>query len=346
MSESRTAYLWDAALLRPLAILLLILYHAFIPYVGGWPAPACFESNDVYWWIAKSSYSCMLELFVFISGYVFAQKCDKNAIDFKSVLLSKLKRLVLPSVLFSIAYVLFFPSSTHSGFWSVAYDVACGVGHMWFLPMLLWVTIISYALFALNLPRYVLCTLLILSPIGSHLPLPFQLDSACYYLPFFYVGMMVMRPSQTKQWLLSKKMISLFGIGFVASFALSTWAAEYLKLFLSGPDMWHRALYLTLFTYTRMTSASLGIAFLFTWAHRVMKGNSGRGSKTLLYINKYCFGVYLYQQFILRWAYYYSPIPCIVGPVWLPWIGSVLALVASFVLAWGSKQTRLGKLLI
>ena len=57
--------------IRPVLIFLLILYHSFIIYAGGWREPAGFEPNAAYWWIAKGSYSFMLETFVFISGYVF-----------------------------------------------------------------------------------------------------------------------------------------------------------------------------------------------------------------------------------------------------------------------------------
>jgi len=76
---STREYLSEIAFIRPLLIVLLVMYHAFIIYMGGWQEPSGFIPCKGYEWIARFSYSFMLETFVFISGYLFAfQRLKKN----------------------------------------------------------------------------------------------------------------------------------------------------------------------------------------------------------------------------------------------------------------------------
>lgn len=46
-------YLLDAAVIRPLVIAIVVIYHAFIIYSGGWEEPIGFQSVKLYGWIAK-----------------------------------------------------------------------------------------------------------------------------------------------------------------------------------------------------------------------------------------------------------------------------------------------------
>ena len=68
MAERKT--LNDVYVMRPIAIFLLVVWHSFIIYTGDWKEPVGFSPIESYWWLAKLSYTFMLELFVFVSGYV------------------------------------------------------------------------------------------------------------------------------------------------------------------------------------------------------------------------------------------------------------------------------------
>lgn len=70
--SDKSKILTEVSVIRPILIVLLVVYHSFIIYQGGWSEPDGFEPNRTYWWISKASYSFMLEAFVLISGYVFA----------------------------------------------------------------------------------------------------------------------------------------------------------------------------------------------------------------------------------------------------------------------------------
>ena len=102
----------DILIIRPLAIFLLVVWHSFIIYTGGWKQPESFKHIETYWWIAKASYACMLELFVFISGYVFALGLEKKNPTLKNTIFSKFKRLIFPSLIFSIIYYIMFYRSS------------------------------------------------------------------------------------------------------------------------------------------------------------------------------------------------------------------------------------------
>lgn len=100
----------EISFIRPILIVLLVLYHAFAPWCGGWkPITGC-EPNQVYWWIGKSAYSFMLPMFVFISGYVWSYQREilQRKGTFKQLFIKKFKRLYIPSLIFSTAYFLIF----------------------------------------------------------------------------------------------------------------------------------------------------------------------------------------------------------------------------------------------
>lgn len=133
----------DIDLLRCLLILLLVTYHAFCPYTGNWKAIEGYEYVGLYHVIGALFYSFFLEMFVFISGFLYGEQVKKgNPLSVKEVAIKKSKRLLIPSVVFSIAYVFLFHRDTLDV--KSLYTVLNGAGHMWFLPMLFWCFIGTY----------------------------------------------------------------------------------------------------------------------------------------------------------------------------------------------------------
>lgn len=111
MKNKSKLLLTDVVILRPICIFLLVVYHSFIIYKGGWYEPVGFEPNEIYRWIAELSYSFVLQLFVLLSGYVYGYQCSmsaKNTLNIRALVLSKCKRLLLPSLIFSLVYFYMF----------------------------------------------------------------------------------------------------------------------------------------------------------------------------------------------------------------------------------------------
>ena len=88
----------EISFLRPILILLLVLYHTFIIYAGGWHEPEGFVPCKIYSLLDSLAYSFMLPTFVFISGYIWGWQGIYRSVkeNFKSLVIKKTKRLVLP----------------------------------------------------------------------------------------------------------------------------------------------------------------------------------------------------------------------------------------------------------
>lgn len=69
---------------------------------------------------------------------------------------------------------------------------------------------------------------------------------------------------------------------------------------------------------------------------------STRGGRNLISLSENCFGVYLFQQFVLV-LIYDSTIPRIINPLLLPWISFAVALIISLFLTIGIRKTAIGK---
>lgn len=65
----------------------------------------------------------------------------------------------------------------------------------------------------------------------------------------------------------------------------------------------------------------------------------------MITLGENCFGVYLFQQFVLK-LIYNSHIPQVINPVLLPWISFAVALVISLLLTISIRKTTLGKSLL
>ena len=88
--------------LRPLIILLIVVNHVFAIYAGVWDSPwENAENIEIYKWIQRVAICCSLQLFTFISGYIYAFQVKRAGIQsFKQLILKKAHRLLIPYVFF------------------------------------------------------------------------------------------------------------------------------------------------------------------------------------------------------------------------------------------------------
>ncbi|MDR1726012.1 MAG: acyltransferase [Bacteroidales bacterium] len=203
MEVKNKIYLNDVLLIRPIIILLLLVHHIFgYNAFSAHPIPKGVHIVPFYSWISSIPYSFFLEMFVFVSGYIFAfQIFAKNKnFSIKTLTISKFNRLIIPSIVFSILWLVIFQSpglqfgSIESFSIKCVYYIFNGCGHMWFLPMLFWCFIFSFLLLKLKIDeRLKLIGLLGLSIISFAIPPIFQISKACYYLLFFYGAIYIER---------------------------------------------------------------------------------------------------------------------------------------------------------
>ena len=96
----------------------------------------------------------------------------------------------------------------------------------------------------------------------------------------------------------------------------------------------------------RIIYSSIGLAMLF-----IIIGYKEKNRKTplpqwIIKIGNLSFGVYLLQQFILKGLYNYTNLPVVLGCYWLPWVGFVITLISSVLIAFLLVKTKIGRLLI
>lgn len=329
MKVEQKKNLVEIALIRPVLIILLILYHSFIIYQGGWHEPEGFEPNRVYWWISKFCYSFMLETFVFISGYVFAYTIKIRELSFLEIFNKKFKRLIIPSIVFSILYFILFYDC--SSFGKAIYIVVSGAGHMWYLPMLFW-CFVFYKLVLSVKHRYsdisevsVVLALLLLALV-SYLPLPLRLNNAMYYLLYFYIGVLSFQNKELLIKNVSLQKISIVWLIYLVVFVGFTLCREYILGFETG-NLMCKAFIMSISKLMQISYAIIGVYSIYITALYIAGKYSP--SNMIVYIGSISMGIYLLQQFILQLLYYKTDLPIIVGSLWLPWVGFVLTFVFS-----------------
>lgn len=340
----------DVYVIRPLAIFLLVVWHSFIIYTGGWSEPQGFQPIECYWWLAKLSYAFMLELFVFISGYVFGLTLEKGRIvSFKSLLISKFYRLIIPSLIFSIFYYLFFYNLENFTVVGFVWSVLNGCGHMWFLPMLFWVTLMAFTLDKLQSPQWLKFVVAFCLPSMSLLPIPLGLSSAMYYLAFFYIGLVIYR-KRTKiiEYLRNKLSISIcLVVLFILLFICKTIIdRDVLSVYNESELLIVQGIAVLCKKYMRLLCAVSGVAFVYALVNYLIVGKRLSLPGWVVDLNGLCFGIYLFQQFILVFLYYKTSLPTTVGPYWLPWVALAVTLILSCALTKMCLKTKLGRKLI
>lgn len=71
-----------------------------------------------------------------------------------------------------------------------------------------------------------------------------------------------------------------------------------------------------------------------------------KGNVKLIKLSGYCYGVYVFQQFILKYLYYKTGYAIAINPYLVPWIALVLTIALSFLLTGVCFKTRFGRFLI
>ena len=335
----------NVAYIRLVLVVLLVFYHAFAIFGGAWEPIDGFADNQVYWWMDWLSYACMLESFVFVSGYVFGfQVRTKGEVKLKAgnLFLNKAKRLMLPCAIFSLLYLLIFEDITQP-VGETLYDLVNGVAHMWFLPMLFWCFVLIWIIEKIRMkPRYVIPILVILSLFSVN-GLPLQLSNTFYYMVFFYVGYALQRYDVSLDKYYTKRNAIISVLVFVVLFVSLTLLKENRDSIFTSPSLAVQTAKFITGRICMLGYSGAGVIMLLTVFGYMLKGTDGRVPGIVVEIGNLCFGVYLFQQFILKAIYYYTDMPSFWGAVFTPWVGFVIALIGSLLLTWLCRLTSVGR---
>lgn len=340
----------EVVLMRPIVIFLLVFYHAFIIYTGGWSEPAGFENVIVYEYLADLSYAFMLESFVFLSGYLFGyqqivldryKSCDLLEGGGR-LLISKFKRLIIPSVIFgSIYFACFYSYKTVLG---TCYAILNGVGHLWFLPMLFWCFSLTWLLVYWQIKESRKVVLLLCAMVLMFLPLPLRLNVAFYYLPFFYAGFLCWEKRQTLYCRATPLTLSCLWCIFALLFFLKTFIVDSVEFSFFQDRYFDRCFILGIRMMCRIFCAGAGVAAFYMTALSV--AHKRELPLWIQRIGSLCFGIYIFQQFILQILYYHTDVPVYLSPMFLPWVALIVTWIGSFCGVILLRKFRIGRFLL
>ena len=119
----------NVSLLRVLAMLMIVLFHCMCYNAGIWNYPSV-EPDNVIYILAQIIVYLALPFFFFISGYLYSLYINKNGYrNWRKFLISKLKRLILPTISWTIIYLIVIP-----GDFSI-WELLSGIRHLWFYQL-------------------------------------------------------------------------------------------------------------------------------------------------------------------------------------------------------------------
>lgn len=333
----------EVTLMRTILALLIVFMHSFTCYNGSWKEPAGYVDIPLYKWLARISFAYTLEAFVFISGYLFAfQRITlKRTGGGISLIVNKLKRLILPSIIFSILYFLLFYE--YKGLGNAVYSIINGCGHMWYLPMLFWCFVFGWLLEQIKIKDGWKMAFLVALNLFTIITLPLRLSSAFSFMVYFYAGFLFYKYADKIKSLITPKRLVVIWLLFVVFFVVF----RPLRDMLVTNDS--QSMYQKLMVYVgnnacQLLYASVGLIAFFSTA--VYFTQRHQLSETTKKIAACCFGIYLFQQFVLQLLYYKASFSLWVGPYWLPWCGFVIAGVVSYVFSDLLLRTKTGRFLI
>lgn len=187
----------------------------------------------------------------------------------------------------------------------------------------------------------------IMSLCSGLLPLlVFRINSACYYILFFYLGM-YLYPRRKK---IIAKLNLLNVIALMVLFVVSYIFFSHEKQILSESEMstiMGKLLRVLGMKMCTIVYSSMGLVMIYVISNYILKcKNKWQCPLWLISINSICFGMYIYQQFVLKFIYYSTPLPQLTGTYLLPWAGCVITMITSIALAKLTTKSKIGRKLI
>jgi len=170
----------------------------------------------------------------------------------------------------------------------------------------------------------------------SFVDLPFQLPNVMYYLLFFFMGYALYgyRERVIKETNTGK--VILAWVVFLALYVGLSYVRNRCVMHLE-----EGVLLEVIKKGCRLGYTIAGMmAFYLTSVWVVSKINL---PQWYIDMGAMCFGVYIFQQFILQIIYYKSPLPMLMSSYALPWAAFVITLVLSLLLTWAIRLTRVGR---
>ena len=230
---------------------------------------------------------------------------------------------------------------------SLIYEIICGEGHLWYLPMLFGCFVIAHFTKDANKPSVLLIVAFVISAF-SRCPNIFRISQIAYYFFYFYVGLFVYKYRELIINYVSlrnntKKLLWGGGI-FVLSIIVLLPLNVYLKSL--NLDTWIKGYFLAaLIRAINIVYSSIGIAFWY-YVSILLSRKSTKVPSMVIHFNVLSMGVYVFHQFVLMYLYYHTSLPTICGSYLLPWVAILISFPTSIILSHFFRLNRIGKYIL
>lgn len=249
---------------------------------------------------------------------------------------------MLPSLVFSAIYAPIFYEWTGTTVFLI--NIINGCGHMWFLPMLFWCFIFEWLLIRVNIrDKWKLLALMALAILWPK-TLPFQISFTFEYMFYFHLGWVLHKQSEQIKKMITPKVIFYSWFTFAATFVVFRTLRE--MCVASGDYGLNLIFFVTLWSnkLCHLLYATVGtIAFYVTILYYTQHHKLNHKIERLSY---YCFAIYIFQQFIIKWLYYMTLLPSIINSYLLPWLIFIISLPLSYLSSLLFLRTRVGRYLL
>lgn len=176
--------------IRVISMLMIVALHCICYYTGKWGGQDR-PRIEFYDGLSDILHGIALPMFTCISGFLYAVQRERGKYsDYGRFVIGKVKRLLVPMIVWSAICMLIIPGAQFS------FAGLMGYHHLWFLGMLFWLFVLSPILFRLahvsdNGVLLCSCVLIVVSFLFSKNPmaqLPLEISDAGKYVCAFYAG--------------------------------------------------------------------------------------------------------------------------------------------------------------
>ncbi len=193
--------------------------------------------------------------------------------------------------------------------------------------------------------------------IFSSLPLPLRMSLSMYYFFFFFLGYCIGYNTIDVKKCFTKKHIITLSFLFLLTFPLlthfrydlnETYLANNISETIGeGISLTYSLLSLYTFQHCcQLVYSSIGVFLIYISVNYLIEHKVITVNTTIVQLSNYCFGVYLFQEFIIRIFYYKLGAIETINPYFSPLISIVLTIVLSITLTHFTLKTKIGKFLI
>ena len=273
------------ALLRALAIIIVVAFHVNCFMYGG-----CFpESQEAYketyfWFNQCLIINIAMPMFTFISGFLFNYLYSKGGKYRKFVQFAKNKfrRLWLPLIVFGSIFLV---TTGNHDFYSLL--VSCTYVHLWYLPVLFWCFIIAWLILRYVPNRKYRLMLLplffVVAALRLNLPYLFGIHGVPRWFWMFYMGIVFVDYEETISGAFKRFYL---WIPFLAIFLFVTYSfpTEY-----------------DVVTLHKLLVAPLMMSSVWYLFSRI-RNFDNIVCKALLNISRYSFGIYIFHIWIIMYC--------------------------------------------